>query len=90
METLLLETCLPTLIHEPELSSQLSSTALKHTTSPRWMLSLYGLESLESSLQWDIKAAPRLLLAANCIKEPRSLASHAPSSPTAFALERLL
>lgn len=45
----------------------------KHTTLQRWKLLLYGFGSQESSWWCDIKAARRLLLAANYIKQPCEL-----------------
>lgn len=66
--------CLPSLTYRTELSSQLTLNLFrKQPTLQRWMLLLYGFWSLESSWQYDIKAASRLLLAANYIKRPRKL-----------------
>lgn len=47
------------------------------------MRRLCGFSSLEDRLQWDIKAAPRFLSAANYIKELLSLALDPLSSPAA-------
>lgn len=47
------------------------------------MLRLCGFSSLEDRLQWDIKAAPQFLSAANYIKELLSLALDPLSSPAA-------
>lgn len=75
----------PTHRSDVKLAAQTSPSLEKQTTLQRWTLLLCGFWSPESSWQCDIKAASRLLLAANYIKQPRGFGvSESESTPAFF------
>lgn len=77
----------PTHRSDVKLAAQTSPSLEKQTTLQRWTLLLCGFWSPESSWQCDIKAASRLLLAANYIKQPRGFSvSESESTPAFFSI----